>query len=248
VVQKYCSIYCQYTISCTVAKSAVFELDCPEAIIAWRDSTWALLYDLGRVESIPCQNSELRLLKYDLVKPYALNRGQRLTLGSTTKSFLQAHYKECKFPVNKKNVCVNNRLHYRLIDTELDIWTQDQTAQPSIARMCNTKLPLGPYSNLQDTVDSHVYTQNEIIARQESCSRELGVMEFIAFGSLRSGERIQWINILRELGSANLSFNEPAVAILIIQAAWQAGSVAGIEVRRTSHHAFLGTRLLFEVT
>jgi hypothetical protein len=30
------------------------------------------------------------------------------------------------------------------------------------------------------------------------------------------------------------------IAILIIQAAWQAGSVSGMEVRWTSHHAFLG--------
>jgi hypothetical protein len=201
------------------AKSAVFELDCPEAIIAWRDATWAIIHDLGRTKSIAGENSHLRLLKYDLTKSYALNRGQRMTLGSTTKSFLQCHYKDFKFPVNFQTVCVNNGLRYRLIDSESGTWAQDQTAHPSIARLCVTQLPSGPYSNLQDTVDAHTYMQNEIIARQESCSRELGVREFIAFGSLRSGERIQWINILRELGLADLSFNEPAVATLVTQAA-----------------------------
>lgn len=38
--------------SAVMAQAVVFELDCPEAIIAWRDSTWAILHDLGRVESI----------------------------------------------------------------------------------------------------------------------------------------------------------------------------------------------------
>lgn len=212
------------------AKSAVFELDCPEAIAAWRDATWAILHDLGRTESISGENSQLRLLKYDLTRSHAVNRGQRMTLGSTTKSFLQCHYRDFDFPVNKKTVCVNNGLRYRLIDNESNIWTQDQRAHPNIARLCITRLPSGPYSNLQDTVDSHTHTQNEILARQE----------FIAFGSLRSGKRIQWINILRELGSADLSLNEPAVAILITQAAWQAGSVSGEEVRRMPHRAFLG--------
>ena len=225
-----------------MAKTVVFELDCPEGFLAWRDTTWALLYDLGRTEGVSGHKTEMRLLKYDLLKTYAVNRGQRLTLGSTTKSFLQAHYKEYIFPVNKQTVYVNNGLQYRLLDnadSSTDIWISDQTSEPTIARYCLTDLSSGPYTSLQDTVDSYTHTHNEVIARQGTCSPELCLSEFIAFGSLRCGEHIQWLNILRELGSSGLSFNQLAVSTLLTQAAHHAGSANETESRRVAHRMFL---------
>ena len=72
---------------------------------------------------------------------------------------------------------------------------------------------------------------------QMTCPNNLTLDEFVAFGSLRAGERLQWYNILRELGSLNMNFNADEVRILLIQAAWQAGSPSDTELR-TSHVVF----------
>ena len=70
-----------------------------------------------------------------------------------------------------------------------------------------------------------MHEQNAVIAEQENCSRELSLHEFIAFGLLRAdGERLQWLNIKRELAASNLDLNTEAVCTLFTQAAWQAGS------------------------
>ena len=45
----------------------------------------------------------------------------------------------------------------------------------------------------------------------------------MAFSSLRSGPRLQWLNIARELSSTSLSFRREEVHTLITHAAWQLG-------------------------
>jgi hypothetical protein len=50
--------------------------------------------------------------------------------------------------------------------------------------------------------------------------------EYIAFASLRSGPRIQWLNISRELPARVLSFSTEAVHILLSQTAWQMGPLS----------------------
>jgi hypothetical protein len=64
---------------------------------------------------------------------------------------------------------------------------------------------------------------NDIIAAQADCPKELSLHEFIAFAGLRSGPRLQWLNIARELASPFLSFRREEVHTLITQAAWQLG-------------------------
>ncbi|KAH7063255.1 hypothetical protein B0J12DRAFT_758465 [Macrophomina phaseolina] len=74
-----------------------------------------------------------------------------------------------------------------------------------------------PYSNLQDFVDTSSCTPNEAHPH-----------EF----------RIQWLNILRELGSADLSFNAEEVHILIRQAVLQAGARNKEGFLRQAHAPF----------
>ena len=77
-----------------------------------------------------------------------------------------------------------------------------------------------------------------MLAEQASCSRDLNCHEFVAFGSLRAGELLQWYNILRELASSDLHLNVEAVGTLLVQAAWQAGSSAPNAMLRESHSVF----------
>jgi hypothetical protein len=49
------------------------------------------------------------------------------------------------------------------------------------------------------------------------------VHEFLAFGHLRAGHRLQWQNIGRNLVDGGLNFNQAETNILVLQAAWEAG-------------------------
>ena len=144
-------------------------------------------------------------------------------------------------PVELNRVILNNGLNYRVLDTLRGVWTDEQCHLPSFDSWCTMKLPVGPYSSLQWTIGSTQHTQNEVLAQQSSCSAGLTLHEFIAYGSLRAGERLQWYNIIRELGSSDLDLNADAVGILLTQAAWQAGSpLSDSEFLRESHAVFGG--------
>jgi len=59
--------------------------------------------------------------------------------------------------------------------------------------------------------------------------------EFYAFGTLRSGHRLQWRNIARELTARILNFNCYEIYALIVQAAWQVGPSCKRQVCQESH-------------
>ena len=205
--------------------AAVVELDFPSEMVAWRNMTWMLVHDIGRSTkssgSLPAES----LLKYSGLRTFARKEASSIGLASVTKSYTRAHYKKVKFPVEFEKCVVNNALRYQLWDARFSCWLHEQKSTPSIHVRCVTQLPKGPYTNLQYAVNGTSHTQNSIIAEQRSCSADLSLPEFVSFGSLRAdGERTQWLNIKRELGSSNLQFNAEAVYILFRQAAWQAGS------------------------
>lgn len=215
--------------------SAVVELDCPTDLAAWRNLTWMLIHDLGRHAKVAGDSPSAKLSTYAGLHTYARQKQSRLTLASITKPFAKAHYHLLKLPVTLASCYARNALHYRLFDSVQLCWIYDQVKDPDIHAHCITPLPQGPYSNLQYAVDSVNHSQNEVIADQESCSKDLSLLEFLSFGSLRAdGERVQWQNIKRELIASNLSLNTEAVCTLITHAAWQAGS-SGDSTFRNSH-------------
>ncbi|KAH7047461.1 hypothetical protein B0J12DRAFT_756007 [Macrophomina phaseolina] len=220
------------------AKATVFELKVPQGYAAWRDATWLILHDLGRRLSSTGTQVQQPLLSYSPLAHYSLPQGQRLSLGSYTKSFLVSHYRSRKYPVRLEEICVNNGLRYQLLDTQKSVWARDQKIVPNFAEHCKTPLPAGPYANLQDFVDTTTRSSNECVARQEECSSGISQHEFLSFASLRAGERLQWMNLLRELASSDLSLNTEAVYCLIQQAALQAGSSNPHTALRESHNTF----------
>lgn len=212
------------------------------AISAWRDATFKIFHDLGRRKSVSSEKVEERVLEYYNLKPYSSNqtsvKNPRISIGSKTKSFLRSHYNSRRLPVELKDIAVNNGLKYQVLDTAKNLWTIDPTEVPKFDSWCVPTLCAEPYSSLQWTVHSTRHTQNEVLADQTSCSASLTIHEFLAFGSLRAGERLQWYNIIRELGSADLNLNAEAVGTLLSQAAWQAGSARPNSELRESHVVF----------
>ena len=212
--------------------AAVVELDFPSEMVAWRNMTWMLIHDIGRSSKASGSLPAETLLKYSGLRPFARKKASSISLASVTKSYTRAHYKKVKFPVEFDKCVVNNALKYKLWDAGSRCWLHDQKSTPSISVRCITQLPEGPYTNLQYAVNATSHTQNQVIAEQRSCSTNISLPEFVSFGSLRAdGERTQWLNIKRELGSSNLHFNTEAVYILFRQAAWQAGSYNNSQYR-----------------
>ena len=218
-------------------KTAVFELDCPEGFSAWRDATWIIVQDLGRPNP-QSAGVEGHLFSYPLLEPFATSKDHTLVLASNTKSFLRSHYRETGFPVELERICVNNGFHYRLLDNQKTAWIGEQHSPPSLYALCNASLPSGPYSNLASFVNGTQHEHNEVIAGQQNCHKRLSLHEFHAFGSLRSGVRLQWLNILRELASADLTFKSEEVHVLVRQAALQLEISTEESVLRAAHAIF----------
>lgn len=226
-------------------KAVIFELICPLDIAAWRDATWMIVQDLGRkhAPAEPTRDYKLELQKCDFLRPYfSANWGARCTLASSTKPFYVTHYGMNKLPIALQDVVVECSLSFQPYDTSRRTWVLAQKDPTEIHRDCITSLPLGPYldSDFQRTVNSTSHTSNELISEQHACANGLSTEEFLAFGFLRSGIRLQWMNILRELGSDGIRLNSRTVDILICQVAWQVGTpLSSHNELRVAHEIFL---------
>ena len=96
--------------------------------------------------------------------------------------------------------------------------------------------PNGPYRSLQPAVDNTMYTSNDVIASQSSCSQSITLHDHEAFGHIRAGHKLQWRSMLRELRRGILNISHKDVYLLFLQAMWQAGPKSkGNEWRRESH-------------
>lgn len=230
----------------TMLKATIFELDCPKGFTYWRDISWMLVQDLGRDWTEEGKEIEHHLFEYTELRPFGVSHGQRLCLGSTTKSWLRTHFAGDKkngegflrFPVAVDQVCFNNALTLELIDRWNAVWVKDQVSPPALKFNLTPKISSDCYSTLEWTAASYSHSQNEVLAKQVNCHSELSLDEFIAFGSLRAGERTQWYNIARELATPNMSLNEDSVSILLRHATSELGSPSPDSPRRLAHQVF----------
>jgi hypothetical protein len=210
------------------AYQVVFELSPPRAFSLWRDITYMILRDIGllSVEDLPDRPYVL-LHTFSGLSQWA-TQDKRITIGSTTKSFAdQSHYKTVAIPAEASSVLVNNGLQFQLYDNTRGSWAILSLSKSSIAYLCIPPVPmLSPYSGLHRFVTG-THTPNDIIANQADCPKEINLHEFLAFSGLRSGPRLQWLNIARELASATLTFRVEEVHTLVTQAAWQLGPLLG---------------------
>lgn len=213
------------------AKATVFELQCPPVFATWRDITYQVLHDI-------CTPSDLhrpvgveppiRLDTYTALQEYKNNiPGSRVMFASTTKSYLQAHYRTSRIPCSESSINVNNGLTLKLYDASGHAWAVNAFQSCSIDSYCTPKLPrTSSYNVLQYAVEATTHIPNRVLADQSECPQDLSLHEYIAFGNLRSGHHLQWLNIARELSSRSLSFHKSEVHTLMVQAAWQIGHLS----------------------
>jgi hypothetical protein len=212
------------------AQQVVFELSPPHALSVWRDLTYKVLNDIGQPPVSTSHSRDplqIRLDTYSGLRVWARN-DHRVSIGSSTKSFGdQTHYKMVQIPAQESSVFVNNGLSFKLLDRTCGSWVIDSLSQSSVETLCMPSIPTSsPYSCLRLCVSGTQHTPNDVIAAQGTCPKEISLHEYIAFSGLRSGPRLQWLNIARELASTSLSFRREEVHTLITQAAWQLGPLS----------------------
>jgi hypothetical protein len=208
------------------AIAVVFELRCPIALDMWRAMTFHVLVDVCTPqEDISHTNAFITLPNYAALQQYrtACHPRQRLTLASDAKSFTKCHYSNTRIPTVETKVCVNNGLKFRPYDTTAAAWTADVLLRCDATKFCTFSLPKGPYDGLQQYLAGTSHTSNKVIADQADCHMDMTIHEFIAFGVLRSGPRLQWMNVLRELRARTLNFRREEVHLLLAQAVSQVG-------------------------
>ena len=208
--------------SCRAA-IVVFELNCPVAFNMWRSATFHLLVDLC---SSPRETTKPHtvLEKYsDLCPYYTKHPRSRVTLASDTKPYTKSHYRKTRIPNTEQKVCLNSGLNFYYFDTNNSIRSTDAFGSLDISSLCSYHLDHGPYQNLQKYLQGTTHTSNDVICSKIDCDKDLSMHEFIAFGHLRSGASLQWLNILREIRANSLNFRRDEVHMLLAQAAGQVG-------------------------
>ncbi|KAG1892808.1 hypothetical protein F4604DRAFT_1913503 [Suillus subluteus] len=206
------------------AAVVLFELGAPITFKMWRSLTFHFLHDICTADPTQVAKQHMLLTHYEpLSRHYSKHPGQRITLGSETKSSL-ATLKS--FPCTESDIIVKNELHFRIYDTSERVWASSSNREYTVSNLCTYALPEGPYHKLQCYLSGTQHTSNEVLANQAACHAELTLHEFIAFGSLRSGSLLQWINIIRELRARTLMFRDPAVYLLLLQASLEVGELS----------------------
>ncbi|KAJ8586504.1 hypothetical protein M405DRAFT_935342, partial [Rhizopogon salebrosus TDB-379] len=208
----------------------VFELACPIAFDMWRSVTFHILIDICTPEDVSPSHPFMTLPKDAALQCYReCHPERRLTLASDAKPFANTHYSHTHIPTSEDSVCVNNGFVFRPFDITTDAWVANVLSHYDSSKLCTFILPKGPYGTLQRYLADTSHPSNEVIANQADCHKDMAMHEFIAFGSLRSGERLQWMNILRELRARTLNFRREEVHLLLAQAVSQVGPFSSDE-------------------
>ncbi|KAK3307698.1 uncharacterized protein B0T15DRAFT_415095 [Chaetomium strumarium] len=237
-----------------MAKAVVFELMCPPAFAAYRDTTWMVLSRLA-CPAPPLASTLPRctLHEYSQLEQFADSTQPSFTLASFTKSFLRTHYAYVPFPVEwesgRDGVCKPNGLKLAYFDSRSRIWTGRAHLRPSFAHHVQLQLP--PNSPFRPLLSDGSFTVRddgpssyEIMATQMNCPSGLNPHESLAFKTLLSGTARRWISILVELGSTNLNWSSETTMALLNHLALQCGPPCGGDDPLKLHRIFRDTQFV----
>jgi hypothetical protein len=211
------------------AEAVVFELQCPDALNIWRSVTYTIMCDLGDSDRAGQTKSHCTLADYGSLAWWGATRlkssPHRITIAS--KSSLHIHKSIASFPTNTDAVCVYNDPNFKLFDTRHCTWAAGPFAGTSFAEFGTFNLPTSSsYQHLWYTLVGTTHTSNQVLADQWVCPKDLRLQEHYAFGTLRSGPLLQWMNIVRGLEENVLTSSREEVNLLHTQAAWQIGPLS----------------------
>ncbi|KAJ3037549.1 hypothetical protein HDV00_001594 [Rhizophlyctis rosea] len=219
------------------ANHVIFELCMPEALRKLRDALFLVrtLTNSIRQEDTPVfdvwsNHSELRSWR---------SGGPVLVgLGSTNKSFTVSHYRSrtAKQLPTDEDVIKPSALN--IVGISLEKKKVFNLRAANVQQQCTVQAESVHYGKLQWMIDDTDHSENDVIATQNSCPLEIPLAEYLSFGYLRAGHRLQLRNICKVYMTQSLSLKEQAVVALIQQALWQCGppgSRIGRKLLRDAH-------------
>ncbi|KAH8744369.1 hypothetical protein F5883DRAFT_722279 [Diaporthe sp. PMI_573] len=213
------------------AKAAVFEISVPEPLAIWREVTLGLLaggfQNAGRVAS---SGEKLYFVSnFDGLRPFVIRR-TRVEPASTAKPFTVAHYRSIPmWGATPDDVCKPHGCDYKYYDCELMVRIEDSVASPQVPGNCSFAAAVPP--PLSDWIASTAHSSNDVIAAQSACPTNMRLDAFRAFGHLRAGVRIQWLNLLCELLAPALDFDTEGTWLLVLQSVSEAGPSNNTDLR-----------------
>ncbi|CZS96689.1 hypothetical protein WAI453_010110 [Rhynchosporium graminicola] len=210
-------------------KCAVFELDIPSLIRSWRSTTFRILADVLSV--LPPQVAKAKgspLTTYTGLAKYLKTNADRLQLISPTRPQAEtSRGSQLVSEATEDSICLLSGLSYVMQDGKSQRLALEHLGKYSIHERCTLKLPQqSSYTTLQYALSGTSHTPNGVMSLQGISFDGLTTHEVHAFTALRSGHRLQWLNIARELVSQTLNFGAEDVYLLLLQASWQAGPAA----------------------
>ncbi|KAK3326774.1 hypothetical protein B0H66DRAFT_493770, partial [Apodospora peruviana] len=220
------------------AKAMVFEILVPDIIRSWRDATLHVLFALaGREGSRSRFRNGLATAKFRypeshfiideiLQDPiFACSPNGRFRLAS---SFVFENDEDLVGMENADEATIikQHYYHYDMYDTkfkrsvsEIPELLLQASSSPSYLYLPSA----GADSSLKPWICQTSHSLNDVMASLSECPRNMGLEEFKAFGNMRAGVALQWLNVLIQLAVPVLDFNKIETLYLLLQAANQAG-------------------------
>ncbi|CAF1097430.1 unnamed protein product [Adineta steineri] len=199
------------------ALAVIFELQMPIEIRCYRDILWQFV-------NRPNPNPSHNMYKWLTVPPHKGKLGPfysgpdkcKVELVSSTKSITQSHYSNPSIVSSVERFLFENSLKVAIPPTKPSKLEDE-------CRILTFQLDHPHYKQLQFTLDTTQFVQNDVIAQLSHCPPQMKPTQFVEFGSFRSGHRLQWWNLLTIFEMDSLSIGEESVAILIIHSILQNG-------------------------
>ena len=177
-----------------------FELSPPHALSAWRDITYLILRDIGLHSVLYPPREDVSFLDAfsGLHSPEVKHRQHnRLSI-----NLYSSHQTHRNFPETDlhSSASIDGGPSFRLYDRTHESWAITSFSEFSPAQLGAPPIPeSSPYWKLHHFISDTQHTPNDIIAAQAECPDKINLHEFISFSGLRSGPRLQWLNIAKEL-------------------------------------------------
>ncbi|RPA82425.1 hypothetical protein BJ508DRAFT_325423 [Ascobolus immersus RN42] len=236
------------------SKMVVTELCLPKHIRDWRNITYDLLVNLCSEQPGPFREVVIQeiAINYEPLRQYRqYSEVSGLYLASSTFCFMKTKYATAqhisKFTLETS--CIQSGLSFSLYDRGNKSWAKSSADGVDLTVFCTSTFDVMSIYNSLASFSLHGtgHTSNEVLAKQSECPLDLGLHEFVAFGNLRAGHRLQLRNIARDLQAQCMNLTAPEVHTLIMQALWQVGpsieDKSGLEGRALivpeSHHDLL---------
>ncbi|KAL0573927.1 hypothetical protein V5O48_008024 [Marasmius crinis-equi] len=228
-------------------KRVVFELKVPKSFAMWRAATVLILWDMATPEAkrqdFDGQRPQVTLTSCEALEDFCAPGDDEFNIVTLASKRPPARsvpgMTSVTLPATQDQVCLASGMRWQGYDPRGCKWINQPALGGNLFKEANTKrfgtlhLPSdrsSPYvkANLGYALSGVTHTSNQVLANQQDCPPEMSIHEYIAYGTMRSGGNIQWMNLLREMRGTGtgLAWGREEVGTLVSMLIWQLGNIS----------------------